>query len=157
MLTARSKLLVLGGNKSFHAHRSRVNGFCEGLAGSGLEVLEVIEAFDRFGDTRDNIASALARYPEVDGIYMATGDVGGCLDAIKRSGKSGAIRIVCNDLLPDIEQGMREGAIDFTIVQNPFQQGYRSLRILYDLLFSGRKPDNEHCYTETSIVIPESL
>jgi LacI family transcriptional regulator len=80
-----------------------------------------------------------------------------CMDVIKHHGKEGKIHIICNDLLPEVERGLREHIIDFTIVQNPQQQGYRSLRILYDLIFTGKRPELEFYYTGTHIYIAESL
>jgi LacI family transcriptional regulator len=157
MLKGKSKVFVVVGSMKFHAHRSRVHGFSEGLTGSEIEIVQIIEGFDRYQDTYSKLVAELENHPDLDGIYMATGDMSACLDAIQHTGRGGNLRVVCNDLMPEIEQGMREGLIDFTIVQNPTMQGYRSLRILYDLLFLGKKPDSEYNYTETSIVIPETL
>jgi LacI family transcriptional regulator len=83
--------------------------------------------------------------------------VSACLDVIRSHRKEGRIRVVCNDLMPVVEQGLRERLIDFTIVQNARQQGYRSLRILFDLAFAGKSPESEYNYTDTHIYIPESL
>ncbi|OCT14489.1 hypothetical protein A8709_27195 [Paenibacillus pectinilyticus] len=158
VLRGKAKVLVVVANMKFHAHRMRVQHFKNSLAIIGdIEVVEVIEGFDRYEDTFIKLNEALQKHPDLDGIYMATGHAGACMDAVRRAGKDGQLRIVCNDLMPEVEQGLREGKIDFTIMQNPIQQGYRSLRILYDLIFTGKKPESEYQYTETSILIAESL
>lgn len=157
MLRGKAQVLVVTGNMKFHAHRSRVDGFKAALAGSGIDIVRVMEGFDRYEDTHRYLTEALAAFPAIDGIYMATGHVGACMDAIRQAGIEGKVRVICNDLMPDTEAAMRQGRIDFTIVQNPVQQGYRSFRILYDLVFAGKKPESETIFTETSIVIPESL
>jgi LacI family transcriptional regulator len=157
ILKGKSKVLIVVSSMKFHAHRSRVNGFKESLGGSDIEVVEVIESFDSYQETYSKISEALMKDPGLDGIYLASGDIGGCMEAIQHAGKVGRVRVVCNDLLPEVERGMRENRIDFTIVQNPAQQGYRSLRILYELLFAGKQPEGEYNYTETSIIIPEIL
>ncbi|NOU64897.1 substrate-binding domain-containing protein [Paenibacillus sp. LMG 31461] len=157
MFTGKAKVLVVVANMKFHAHRMRVQYFKEKLIQSEIEIVDVIEGYDRYEDTFRKLNESLQRYPDLDGIYMATGDAGACIDAVKLAGKGGQLRIVCNDLMPEVEQGLREGVIDFTIMQNPIQQGYRSLRILYDLIFTGKKPDHEFQYTDTSIMIAESL
>lgn len=79
------------------------------------------------------------------------------IDVLKKQGKSGRIRIICNDLIPETIEALRDNLVDFTIVQNPQQQGYRSLRILYDLNFMGKQPDSEHYYTDTHIFMQEIL
>jgi len=156
---AHAKILVVTGSLKFQAHRSRVEGFKHGLLerGSSLEIVKVIEGFDRYPDTYSKLDQALTEHPDLAGIYMATGSVGACLEVIRQHRKEGRIRIVSNDLLPDVEQGMRDNIIDFTIVQNPHQQGYRSLRILYDFNFFGKRPESEHYYTDTHIYVWESL
>lgn len=159
VLRENAKVLILTGNLKFHAHRARVQGFKQNLVEytKGLEVVKVIEGYDRYSDTYSQLDQALKEHPHIEGIYMATGPIEACLEVIKHHGKEGRIRVICNDLLPEIEQGLKENIIDFTIVQNPQQQGYRSLRILYDLIFTGKRPDMDHYYTETHIYIPESL
>lgn len=158
ILKGKAKVLVVAGNMKFHAHRKRVQHFIENLVvHSEIEVVDVIEGYERYEDTFRKLNEVLKLYPDLDGVYMASGHVGACLDAVKLAGKGGQLRIVCNDLIQEVEQGLREGLIDFTIMQNPVQQGYRSLRILYDLIFTGKKPESEYQYTETSILIAESL
>ncbi|MDD9268979.1 LacI family DNA-binding transcriptional regulator [Paenibacillus sp. GCM10023248] len=157
MLRGKARVLVLASSMSFQAHRSRVNGFRDVLSGTEMEIVQLIQSYDRYADTHSQVSDALARHTDLDGIYMATGDVAGCLDAVMRAGLGGKLRMVCNDLLPEVEQWLRQGLIDFTIMQNPLRQGYTSLRIMYDLIFSGKRPESEYLYTETSIIIPECL
>ncbi len=159
VVPAEAKVLIVTGSLKFHAHRSRVEGFKRILveSNSGLQVARIIEGYDRYSDTYTQLDQALRDYPDVVGIYLSTGSIDACLDAVKFHRKEGRIRFICNDLLPEVKQGLRDGVIDFTIVQNPQQQGYRSLRILYDLIFTGKQPEMEHDYTETQIYIAESL
>lgn len=153
----KAKVLVVVSNLKFHAQRMRYHHFKTSLAHSEIEVVDVIEGNDRYEDTFRELERALKTYPDLDGLYLSIGQAGACIDVVKLADKGGQLRIVCNDLMPEVEQGLREGIIDFTIMQNPFQQGYRSLRILYDLIFTGKKPDHEFQYTDTSILIAESL
>ncbi|WP_337103045.1 LacI family DNA-binding transcriptional regulator [Paenibacillus sp. YIM B09110] len=159
ILPRGAQIAVVLGNPKFQAHRVRTLGFTDAMKawGNPLEIASVIEIADRYEDTFTHVDETLKTLPDLEGIYLATGDIAACIDALRLNGKAGQIRIVCNDLLPEIEQGLKDNIIDFTIVQNPEQQGYRSLRVLYDLMFSGKQPDAELIYTATSIYIPESL
>lgn len=159
MLSGDAKVAIVTGTQKIQAHRSRVEAFKKGLAdnGSGVRVVETIEGFDRYDDTFAQLDRVLKEHPDLAGLYMATGSIEAWMDAVRQHGKAGQIRIVSNDLLPEVEQGLRERIIDFTILQEPRQQGYRALRILYDLIFMGKPPEMEHYYTETRIYIPESL
>lgn len=159
ILTDGAKVAIVTGSLKFQAHRARVMGFKEGMnaAGKALQVVRTIEGFDLYAETFAQLDEVLKENRELEGIYMATGSVAACLEAVKRHGRAGKIRIVCNDLTPEVEQGLRERIVDFTIVQNPQQQGYRALRILYDYIFTKKSPPSEFCYTDTHIYIPESL
>lgn len=158
-ITGAARVLAVTGNMKFHAHRSRIEGFREGLSamGGAIRISDVIESFDRYADTFDKLDRMFEEDPGISGIFMATGDIQACLDVLRKHGKERTVRVVCNDLVPASVQGMREGIIDFTIVQNPKQQGYRSLRILFDIVFFGKRPESEYFYTETHIYVPESL
>jgi len=157
LLPGGGKVAVVTGNMKFHAHRTRVNSFRDGAAGSSILIAAVLECYDRYDATRGKLEQTMKEHPDLAGIYMATGDIAGCIDAVRSAGKAGQLRIVCNDLLPETERGLREGIIDFTITQNPFRQGYQSLRILFDLVFMGKPPEREVVFTETGILIRESL
>ncbi len=154
-----AEIIVVTGSMAFHAHKERVNGFTDTLAGvgGGFRVAEVIEGFDRYDDTYRKLSEALGRHKQIRGIYMATGHVGACMDAITEKGLTGKVHIICNDILPEIVDNMKKGLIDFTIVQDPFSQGYKPLNLLREYIFLGREPKAEHIYTEISIKIPENL
>jgi LacI family transcriptional regulator len=62
-----------------------------------------------------------------------------CMDAPNITLKPDIFAVVSNDLIPEVIQGMQDKMIDFTIFQNPKQQGYHSLRTLYDLAFNGKE------------------
>jgi ribose transport system substrate-binding protein len=55
------------------------------------------------------------------------------LDAVKSAGQLGKIKIVAFDEDPKTLQGITDGHIDGTIVQNPYKYGYESVRILAGL------------------------
>jgi ribose transport system substrate-binding protein len=61
-----------------------------------------------------------------------------CLDAVRDAGKLGKIRIVAFDEDKDTLQGIVDGHIEGTVVQNPYQYGYESVRILAALARNDR-------------------
>jgi len=159
VVARNSQIVVVIGSHKFQAHRTRVSGFKDWLAENDeyLEIIQVIESYDRYEDTLLQITDALTLNPAISGIYMATGDVGGCIDAIKRWTSEHKVHVVSNDMMPAVERGLREGIIDFTIVQSPYQQGYRSLRILYENIFKAKAPESEFIFSDTHIKILESM
>ncbi|MFC5405330.1 LacI family DNA-binding transcriptional regulator [Cohnella soli] len=159
MLPAAAKVLILTGNLKFHAHRSRVQGFKEASANKEkkFDIIQIIEGFDRYEETHAKLSQALTEHPDIAGLYLATGPIDAAIDVLKKQGKAGKIKVISNDLIPETREGLSDRIIDFTIVQNPRQQGYLSLRLLYDLIFMGKRPDQVNYYTDTHIYISESL
>lgn len=45
--------------------------------------------------------------------------------------------------IPVIEEALKNGTFDFTIYENPYGQGYRPVRLLFDILLNRRKPPRE--------------
>lgn len=159
VVPAGSKVIALTGNMAFQAHRERVNGFMDALGKmrGGISVAEVIQGFDRYEDTYEGIKKALGNHGDIGGIYMATGHAGACIDAVREHGLAGKIRLIGNDMVPDVVNNMKEGIIDFTIVQDPYSQGFKPIKILSEYIFSGKMPDSECYYTEIGIKIPENI
>jgi LacI family transcriptional regulator len=159
VVTTNPTILIVVGNVRFQAHRSRVNGFKEWATenNGNMEIVKVIECYEEYDYTVKQIKYELSMNPHINGIYMATGILHACMDAIKQSAMAHRIHVVCNDLLPEVEQGLKNGMIDFTIVQSPYQQGFRALRILYEYIFKGKSPENEFIFSDTQIKILESL
>lgn len=154
-----SKVVVVTGDMQFQAHKARVEGFLDGNKemDAPMEVIDILQGHDRYSETYDRLMAVFTGNSTIHGVYMATGHIGACCDAVKKCRLEGSIRVICNDIVPDVVQGMKEGIIDFSILQNPFMQGYKPLKLLYDFIFSGKRPDSEYVFTETSIVILESL
>lgn len=158
LVQSSSNIIVVTGNMKFLAHKARVDGFIDRIKelDKSIDIVETIESYDDYDRTYEFLSAALKNHPKTDGIYMATGHIGACCEIIRKQGLVKQVRVICNDILPEIITGMNENVIDFTIVQDPFIQGYKSVKLLYDYVFLGKKPE-EYNYTEISIKIPESL
>ena len=65
--------------------------------------------------------------------------------------------IVVNDLTPAVADALKSNILDFAIFQDPFEQGYRPVRLLFDILFNGQNPAEEYYYTDNTIITSEML
>lgn len=153
LLAGRSgKILAITGNRDFGAHRERISGFEEGIArwGSQLQVV-VRESFSTYEGTMSCLEEEFARESAgqipIIGIYMATGINEACMDFVqeKNSGETKRVRIITNDESAATVRGLREGTIDFTICQDPEQQGYIALKTMFSYL-QNRTPPEMHWY-----------
>lgn len=157
-LQPKDTLVIAIGNPEFHAHRLRLQGFCERIYERGFSggSLEIIETYNDYTLTYQKIGEILARVPDVKGIYMANHSVTGCVEAIRKAGKSGQIRVISHDLTDATRRLLKNEEIDFTIAQNIHQQGYRSLLVLREYLHKGIVPDDTE-RAKIEIVCSENL
>lgn len=150
------KLLIVTGNNSYKAHRERVSGFCDIIneSGKNLNVADIIETNDDYELTLKLVSEALDKDEKISGIYMAAGN-GEALAKLLSGRKK--YNVVVNDLYPAAENALKKGIFDFTILQNPFEQGYKPVKLLFDLLFNGKEPEEEYYYTNNTVITREML
>lgn len=151
------RLLIVTGSDRFRAHRERVSGFCDVIRSNtyGIEIAGVIETEDDPVLTYDRITEALSEDPMIDGIYIASANMRTAMQAL--TDQSRKYRVVVNDLLPEIKEALQQDIVDFTIFQNPFEQGYRPVKLLFESLFSRHMPTEEFFYTDNSVITSEMI
>ena len=151
------RVLIVTGNSKYKAHRERVEGFADVVRNSAvrIEIADVIETDDDCALTYERVTAALKADRDIDGIYVASANIVAFERVIEELG--GRYRVVVNDLHPAIERALRNGSFDFTIFQNPFEQGYRPVKLLFECLFNGAVPQKEFYYTDNTVITGEML
>ncbi|MDZ4702148.1 MAG: sugar-binding protein [Rhodothermales bacterium] len=88
------------------------------------------DQFD-FARAKSQAEDAIAKYPDLDAMVGLFGyNPPKCLEAIKEAGKTGQIKVIAFDEEDDTLQGIKDGLIQGTVVQNPYRYGYESVRVL---------------------------
>lgn len=126
-----SKLMVCVGTLDAQNAHDRLEGMKEEIKDANLEVVEVrTDETDR-AKAVANVEDALLRHPEVTcyvGLWSYNGPA--ILNAVKSSGRTGDVKIVCFDEEEETLQGVKDGFIFGTVVQRPFEFGYESVKLL---------------------------
>ncbi len=154
MTDFRSNLLVVTGSNKFKAHRDRVQGFMD-VIGDKANIVSVIETEDDAALTYERVEKILSAEDSISGIYAAAGHINAFLSVLREKEKK--YSVVVNDLLPEITEALNSESIDFTIFQDPAEQGYRSVKLLFEYLFCGKKPESEYYYTGNIAITKEML
>ncbi len=151
------RILAVIGIGGFQAQRERMRGFRDVLERSGRDVriADVVETNDEAALTHDRVLAALRGAGRIDGVYLSTSPMDACVAALRESGRR--CRVVSNDLSPAAREALKDDIIDFTIYQNPFEQGYRPVKLLFDCLVNGRRPEKTVYYTESAIITKEMI
>jgi ribose transport system substrate-binding protein len=125
------KIMLFVGTLDAQNARERYSGIKETLQGTKVQIIDC-----RTDDTdrvraKANVLDTIVKYPDIAclvGLWSYNGPA--ILNAVKDSKKVGQIKIVCFDEEEDTLQGVRDGAISATVVQQPYQFGYQSMTLM---------------------------
>ena len=88
-----------------------------------------------FAQARQMADDAIADYPDMKAMVgLFEYNPPACYQALKQAGKLGKIKLVGFDENDVTLQGIKDGTVAGTIVQNPYEYGYQSVKILKDIL-----------------------
>lgn len=114
--------------------KERINGFADG-AGAKFKSADAMS--DDFDPTRarENVRNAMSNHKQLNalvGIYSYNAPA--IVDVVKERNKRDAFKIFTFDAEPIAIKDMGAGQIDAMVVQNPYQMGYQSVRLLKALI-----------------------
>ena len=140
-------------------HNQRITGFNRIAKDTypNIKILDIFETSDDADTAYSITVRVLEKYKELDAIYMTAGGVGGACRALIDTGNAGRIKIFTHDCTAESRPFLENGTISASIFQDPFQQGYQPIKILFDYFLDKQLPDAELIYTRTHIIIRESI
>lgn len=95
------------------------------------------DQFDR-AKAKANAEDALSRYPDLNcmvGLFAYNPPL--ILQALEQGGKLGKVKVVGFDEDDETLQGILDGNVHGTVVQNPYEYGYQSIKLLKQLAEGG--------------------
>lgn len=107
------------------------------LTGAGFEILGTrTDQFDK-SVAKANAADALTAHPDLNGmIGLFAYNAPAILEALKQAGKLDRVQVIAFDEADGTLQGIVDGHVYGTVVQNPYDYGYKSI-VLLDALARG--------------------
>jgi ribose transport system substrate-binding protein len=135
--------------------RERIEGMKAALAGSKVELADV--RGDDIDQTRAkrNVEDVLAANPDVPclvGFYSY--NTPRIYEVLKESGKLGQIKVIGFDEDPITLGGVREGTIEGTVVQQPYEWGYQGMKLMAKYLEGDKSmiPENKLIIVPTKVI-----
>ena len=111
-----------------NTRRDPVSGVIEGEKFTILDTR--VDQFD-FARAKSQAEDALARYPDLNAMVgLFTYNPVQILEAVREADKFDQITIAAFDEADEVLQGIADGTVAGTVVQNPYMYGYESVRIL---------------------------
>ncbi len=128
------KVMIFVGMADAQNAKERIDGLKEAIAGSKVEILDIrTDGTDRV-KAKANVVDAMVKTPDIAalvGIWSYNGPA--ILNAVKESGRLGKVTIVCFDEEDETLAGVLNGDIYSTIVQQPFEFGYQSVKLMAEV------------------------
>lgn len=135
VLPQGGKIMIFVGSADAVNAQERLKGIKDELQGSNVEIIDVRTDETDHVKAKSNAADTLVKYPEIAclvGLWSYNGPA--ILNAVKEAGKVGQVKIVCFDEEDETLAGVKNGAIYGTVVQQPFEFGYQSVKMMAQIL-----------------------
>jgi ribose transport system substrate-binding protein len=117
------------------------------------------DQFDR-AKAKANAEDAVTRHPDISAMVgLFEYNPPAIVEALDRVGKLGQIKVMAFDENPITLQGIKDGTVVATVVQNPYQYGYESIRVLNEL-HNGNKsviPENKFIDIPARVINPSNV
>jgi len=125
------KIMVFVGVLDAANAQQRYQGLKEALTGSNVQILDVrTDNTDRVR-AKSNAADTLVNHPDIAGMVGLWSYNGPAIvSAVREAGKTGKVKIVAFDEEDETLSGIKDGAIFATVVQQPFEFGFRSMELM---------------------------
>ncbi len=128
------KIILFVGKSDAQNAKDRISGIEDALKGSNITVLDTRTDDSDHARAKQNAADAIVSTPDLAGMVGIWSYNGPAIySAVKGANKQGKIQIIAFDQEEDTMNGIKAGAIAGTIVQQPYQFGYESIKLLAQL------------------------
>ncbi len=154
------KIMVFVGSLDAANAQQRFQGIKEVLQGSNIQILDVRTDNGERVRAKSNAADTLVNQADIAclvGLWSYNGPA--ILSAVKDAGKTGKVKIVAFDEEDETLSGIKEGAIYATVVQQPFEFGFRSMELMAKILGGDKSvvPANKQIIVPTIAVKKEQV
>ena len=171
ILAARGKAsggyVQFAGFKDVDNARDRMDGFREAIGPAHAEIDRMSDEMD-LAKARDNVRTALVNHPDLValvGIWAYNAPA--IVEVVQERGVRDRVAVVTFDAQAAAIEKMAAGQIDAMVVQNPFEMGFRTARLLAAMhtgdeaaitgLFPDRSaPDGDLHTTGLRLIVPDA-
>jgi ribose transport system substrate-binding protein len=135
--------------------KERIAGFEKAIEGKGIELVDTRGDDVDFARARSNVDDVLAAKPDINcmvGFYSYNPPK--IYEALKAAGKLGQITVIAFDEDPITLGAVRDGSFAGTVVQQPFEWGYRGMKLMAKYLEGDKSdiPDNKLIIVPTKVI-----
>jgi len=124
-------IMVFVGQIDAQNAKERYEGLKKALEGSNIKILDVLTDNTDRVRAKANPADTLVKHQDIAGMVGLWSYNGpAILSAVKEANKVGKVKIIAFDEEDDTLAGIKDGAIYATVVQQPYEFGYQSIKMM---------------------------
>ncbi|MDA0813964.1 MAG: sugar-binding protein [Verrucomicrobia bacterium] len=153
------KIMVFVGLGDAQNAVERYQGVKEALAGTNIEVIDLRTDNMDLGKARRNAEDTITKYPDIAAMVgLWSYNAPAILDALRDKQMLGSVKIVAFDEDPVTLKAIDNGEIFGTVVQNPYEFGYQSMKLVHGLVVGGKTaaelgvPENGQIIVDTKVI-----
>jgi ribose transport system substrate-binding protein len=135
--------------------RERVEGIRKALEGTKVEIVDIRTDEVDFARAKRNVEDTLTTYPDIDALVgLWSYNTPQIVEAVRAAGKEGQVKIIGFDEDPVTLRGIADGIIEATVVQQPYEFGYQSMKLLAKYIEGDKSfiPENELMIIPTKVI-----
>ncbi|MEZ5426885.1 MAG: sugar-binding protein [Pyrinomonadaceae bacterium] len=149
------KIMLFVGKSDARNAAERAQGIKEALEGSNIEIIDTRTDDTDRARAKSNAADTLVKYPDIAalvGLWSYNGPA--ILNAVKEANKVDKVKIICFDEEDETLTGVKEGSIFATVVQQPYEFGYQSVKVMEKILTGDKSviPENKQVNIPTLVI-----
>ena len=136
----KRRILILRGSEAMKGHGDIVRGFTDTLVKKGIDAT-IAGEYDTSDDNELSeriVREKTAEDETINTLFITTAGVSGAVKGA--DGRN--LLIFTSDDVPETKNLIRSGRIKWTICQEPFRQGFESVRRMQSWFIDGIKPEN---------------
>ncbi|EKN66741.1 periplasmic binding protein/LacI transcriptional regulator [Neobacillus bataviensis LMG 21833] len=146
----RANVAIITGSFYKNHQIKRVQGFQDAVKPEeNIHIIDIQESEISRVQAAEKAYQIVQEHPEVNAFYGTSALDGiGIAQVVKKYRKNEQIYIMGFDTLPETLNYIREGIINATVVQEPFEMGYESVKMMIDLIEGKKVPSVIHTNTK---------
>lgn len=130
-LPAGGKIVLFVGSKDAQNAKERIQGITEAIKGTKIVIADTRTDDADHAKAKTNASDILNSMPDVAALVgLWSYNTPGIIQAVKGAGKTGKVKIIGFDEEDDTLQGVKDGIVEGTVVQQPFEFGYQSVKLM---------------------------
>lgn len=153
MIGTKNKVGLIMSYTNFQMQQ-KVTGFREVVA--EYDHIELVGPLKLRQEEYESLDMFIDYFRQVDGIYVSSAKLHTVARHLADAKLSKPIALIGHDMTEEIYDHLRKGEITATICQDPMNQGYLTVKSMFEYLVSGEKVSEKENITKLEVVMKEN-